>query len=923
MTMNLQVLAQHREALLLAEVAAWLHDIGKFCNLHIEAHTKGGTRKWANEHAYKAIVDDPTSQIRLSRQTSSLKKPDALNNVLNARSPKAADFLDLALKNFLANNTLTILGETYTLAELIMLGTPGFATDKNRANLLDSKPGWLAAVLGVCHNEAHVDKQDPAKGEGGQTWPDVFISDAFGFEKEKVVVDASPNSLDARLRNLQFHNGRNAILKELSYGLGDTRRPINEVLLSDWGWIVAALFKSALAGALVNNQQFAVRQWKSWKDKIIDHDLRWRILRVNFDVLGLYAKAVKIADLLGYQERIEHACRVVKQLVEVEYPLGNEVYRDTTGIYFTFPDLDLPDDLKQEIRRRVEEIEPELAPRIAVEQPQGNTPTEQLKSMLADAHNKARDELAQPFARENLNPCWQSLWKNLPDAKWELCPVCRLRPMKEGEEACTICVERRGSRVNEWLKNPMQTIWMDEIADHNDRVALLVGKFGLDDWLSGDLVQTMLVKAVENNPGACVPKNPSPARLRRVWETCERFWTETVEQTILAKHTYGKATDDAELRRIRLLLIPDKKNDWKENVPYDGTVRGKPISLLWRDKGKHFVTISNLQLAAGDAKDVSKLANRWQGQEIRVSDPDDPRRQISFVVQGAMQAMNGMGEYRPHLRLLASPDQFLALVPACDALEIAKKIRCEYQKQFGKVQNRLPLFLGLVFFPRKMPLAAVMDTARRMLAVPLVSEQWKVSEDVANGAIKFTNGVEWYVPPTMGDDKTPDIWYPYFFVKCNPSGRKYAFQRDERWLVHVNDLRAGDVAQVIPSQFAYLFLESTAQRFRFDMKTDGMLLDELPRLINMWEQIRRAPDMTDAKLRGVQALLESKRAEWGAGSEELKQLATTTLQGARLFKHNGRDVVTPDDVVAGHFSHCLKLHMKILKLRVKREGGPR
>ncbi|KUK41241.1 MAG: CRISPR-associated protein, Csx11 family [Clostridia bacterium 62_21] len=73
---------------------------------------------------------------------------------------------------------------------------------------------------------------------------------------------------------------------------------------------------------------------------------------------------------------------------------------------------------------------------------------------------------------------------------------------------------------------------MDELADRNDRVALIVGTFGLEDWLSGDLVQTVLVKAAEAEPGKCVPKNPSPARLRRVWETTRRFWTETVEHLL-------------------------------------------------------------------------------------------------------------------------------------------------------------------------------------------------------------------------------------------------------------------------------------------------------------------------------------------------------------------------------------------------------
>ena len=117
--MNLGVLAQNRDALLLAEVAALLHDVGKFCNLHIEAHT-GGQRRWSNDHAYKAVIDSPGAVIKLSKAAASLKKPDVLNNVLNAQSPKAADFISTNLKDFLQNNTINLFGESYSLAELII-----------------------------------------------------------------------------------------------------------------------------------------------------------------------------------------------------------------------------------------------------------------------------------------------------------------------------------------------------------------------------------------------------------------------------------------------------------------------------------------------------------------------------------------------------------------------------------------------------------------------------------------------------------------------------------------------------------------------------------------------------------------------------------------------------------------------------------
>ncbi len=903
--MSLKVLKDNRDALLLSEVAALLHDVGKFCNLHIEAHT-GGQRRWSNDHTYKAVIDSPGAVIKLSKAAASLKKPNVLNNVLNAQSPKAADFISTNLKDFLQNNTINLFGESYSLAELIMLGTPGFATDKNRPQLLDGKSGWLAAVLGVCHNEAHVDKEDPPPGQGNQTLPYVFISTAFGYEAQKVVVNTSPQSLDSRLQNLLVPPTSGKLLEEFAYGLGDTRRPVNEVTLSDWSWIVAALFKPAIAGALLNNNQPAIRQWKSWRDKVIDHDLRWRLLRVNFDVLGLYAKAIKIADLLGYQNVVDQACEAVKKLIEEEYPLGNEIYRDSTGIYFTFPDLDLPPDLAQEIRCRVEAVEMELAPRIAVTVGNGSTAAAQLKGILGKARREALEALAQPFDSQQLSACWQQQWTTVGAGQWEVCPVCRLRPMREGKEACETCMQRRMSRIKTWESDPAQTIWIDEIADHNDRVALIVGRFGLDDWLSGDLVQTMLVRA-DPTTNTFTPKNPSPARLRRVWETCQRFWTETVEREILARH-HSHGAQNPGLRCARLLLTPDKTNGWREDVPYDGAVDGRAISLLWRKDGQQFITISNLELA-GDIQ---------PGQTIVVSEPDRPQ-QISFVIQNKAWAI---GKYTPYLRLLASPDQFLALVPAAAALEIAKNIRQEYQRQFGKVQNRLPLFLGLVFFQRKISLTAVMDTARRMLSAPLKDEQWTVGQDVTSGQVKFANDVEWNIPTVMGDGTTPDNWYPYFFFSGKPSSARYSFQHNGSWLVHVNDLKQGNEVKVIPSRFAYLFLENTARRFRFDPERDVMLLDELPRLMKMWDDLKGS-GITDTGLRNVQALLERKGETWGRDSKEFEHLARTTLKEAGLFERkdqNGNplpDVVTPQDVVSGRFARCLELHLYILKLKIK------
>ena len=107
-----------------------------------------------------------------------------------------------------------------------------------------------------------------------------------------------------------------------------------------------------------------------------------------------------------------------------------------------------------------------------------------------------------------------------------------------------------------------------------------------------------------------------------------------------------------------------------------------------------------------------------------------------------------MRAYTPSLILLSSPDQFLALIPAAGAMEIARQIEQAYRQQMGKVQNRLPLFLGRVFFPRTLPLTAVMDMGRRMLnQAKLEEEVWEVecvcpSQDGQTMYLRFSYGAQ-------------------------------------------------------------------------------------------------------------------------------------------------------------------------------------
>ena len=70
------------------------------------------------------------------------------------------------------------------------------------------------------------------------------------------------------------------------------------------------------------------------------------------------------------------------------------------------------------------------------------------------------------------------------------CHTCKA--IKRG--VCSICEQRRDDRSMRWAQEKLNTtIWTDEVADANGRLALVVGCFDLTRWLSGDLVRTMAV----------------------------------------------------------------------------------------------------------------------------------------------------------------------------------------------------------------------------------------------------------------------------------------------------------------------------------------------------------------------------------------------------------------------------------------------
>ncbi len=194
----------------------------------------------------------------------------------------------------------------------------------------DQSASSLLQFLSRCHNTSHFDKQDPIGGK--QNYPDIQASSPFGFEKN------IPNNLTTQLWNLPWTtlinysvNDRTNLIDSASKLFtqvgADTRHPINEISLWDWGTLVGALYKAAIAGVLLSGQTPPA------------HDLRWRLLSIRANGLNYITSVTRLPDLLSRQDILGDSLNKARRLLEEEYPLANEVYRDENGSLFVVPDL--------------------------------------------------------------------------------------------------------------------------------------------------------------------------------------------------------------------------------------------------------------------------------------------------------------------------------------------------------------------------------------------------------------------------------------------------------------------------------------------------------------------------------------------------------------------------------------------------------
>ncbi|MGC9529169.1 MAG: hypothetical protein ACP5G2_00915 [Candidatus Bipolaricaulaceae bacterium] len=949
--------AEQRRTILLLEALGLIHDLGKLSDTFLQSQAPSSTQRYNHN-----LLADPR-QMAMYKQYTTVSGSQATNQVygwLNEAATTPCAFGErVDLTTVLARIQFTDwTNQTYSFAELMpLVAKPSLAWGQNAISSSDwqqvlgkeMQPGLL---VGVLHGVAHIEKEgDPQLHK--QPYSDVFRASPFGREEEiktgttKELTDALRALPLADMEQIASDQRRKWLAKmrtEMRRGLADNRRPHNEVSLWDWGYTVATLTKAAATYIYKNG----------WPANLAD--VPFRTLRINLNRLEHYTRSDKISDLLGVRQAIDDAFDRVQKLLEETYALGNCFYHDETGAYYLFPDLYSDEEmaaLRQEIQDR---FPPDLRPQVHLGKwvTAGRLDRNKKLAGRLVAEPRLQTLHESPVRADNNLYLFKTEWSEGRPENAEICTVCGVRPVgyprqgsapvieqdlarwatqqkAEQRNICRVCLDRRGRRAKEWAENGLQgTIWTDEVADDNGRLALLVGKLGLEGWLDGTLLDT--IKVTSN-----ATKTPSPARLYRIAETARAFWKGVSDR--LTPDVIGQ-------RPFRLALYPDHPLDLGDFHAYELEIDGIALSVVWDKPNGRVLTAENLgYFVQRWQKSLDELPGRLRGHAFDILEPSEYGRPGQSLLRVEIERVETLDGYHPDIPLLAEPSVCMILIPASTALALARAVKREYEAQMRRVRDRLPLHLGLVFCQRRTPIRAVLEAGRSMLemAGPFDMntgggwEGWRLvaksSPSPGECELVFDNGITWRVPILAGDGSTKDDWYPRLYEGNTWHGKQTK---------HVSDLRVrgpripqdkGWKVWVRPSRFDFEFLDTTARRFeiyydgngRRPRRTRPFYLEDLDRLEELWKYMKR---LTQTRRHQVIRTIEATREAWygpddgghSTTDEVFRRFVADTLARATWPKDQSWGSIPQEwreklvqAGVFGELTDLAELHMEILK----------
>lgn len=864
----LEILAKNKQKILLAEIAALLHDLGKLNSSFFKKHLDK-TKQTKYDHDKILEYDNRKSLFTF------------LNEKLDPEGTTGEDML-LVHQGYI-NGKQENFDKHSTLGKMIILADKLSSTeDRNWPKEVQEGNYIFKATPFGAEDNIKLDELDKQRGL-------LYISFDKADQRWKASIDKDKEIEE--LRNQIFEKVYTAFSEGQS--IADTERPANDINLWDHAYSTATFLKALWAqfilGIPLNTTSAKkvdhIRLKKDFKDHFV-------IMTVQFALKQEFAKVEKIADLKGRLEVLEKTQQILKKKFEVEFAAGNEIYNEPGISCFLLPVQFIADKGKTEIEEVVQKIleqESFIIP-YKVDFKEIQWSTESIYKYLPKLLKEIRDRVL-PVNSWYVNHIKSQRYWEEAAAGAEVCPICGLLPSEKenngwfGKGLCNDCKNLRLAGQDKRRTNNEETIWINEIADiETRRIAILSIEVPLEQWF--DENGMLLMYQYKDKNGNDTFKTLSYERIRRFWAATEEYLQE------VEKRVREELGINERLRLDLELINQSQKMEQGQFYLVQGPEQSEVYLSRSNDDQLKFQTVTRL-----------RHPENWQkGGEICLQ--DDRLRGLKF--QTRIKDIH-TEKYYPLTKVFQSKNHLILIVPAKKARNLALAAMDLFERRFSKALGKLPLSIGMIYAPVKLPLSLSLQAMFKMQkylrqqANQLQTAEVIKKEENGKMAVKLNLKAEGVpeaeigltIDTVLGDNDSgkfekQDVFYTRLPVICDKSkpGERNILQKVSLWdtnecmPVLAHELNHGDRLRILLGTFDFEFLESAARRFDLHLNKDKteakrtthrILGSQGPRPFNIFhlklmadleELLKKQPNITDTHLKNIYQLLAAKAAEW-------------------------------------------------------------
>ena len=511
---QIEDLKSKKATILLSEIGALIHDIGKLSNNFIESHLKeemDSENKWIYH----------TAQVDFDIEKGS-----------NKISKFAKKF-----KNLLLNTNINLNSETSNLFDECIYGhhqkklgqTEKYDKPSNWTFCYPSESDLNNSLHKIINSADNFDSGEDRGNARESQKDETYKSNAFGnesnldcnFEEErrsvyKEVISFLNDDIEQIIKKSPI-TLKKKLKTSFDKTLGMTARAANDVTLWEHSYMTASIAKVLINESILQEELPIINSIED-----IDKKEPFKILSIGWDYFDFLSQSQKISDIIGRENSLEKIKMELRRKIECDIPLGNKIYDDENGIHFLIP---VSFDNEKIINNKIfdvftEETRDIILPTINYTK-RGNS----INQLISYAIEKLSDAIKNNKRKINDIPQWVNqeskkqkdsnedtvknicnlCGKGLYNRKYELklcdrCKDIRNKDIGKGRKRSLSTLEggnlaRNTSKSNE----KKQTKFVDEVAwnpgtKKYDRISLFIFDFDIKKFLNGNYINSIYLR---------------------------------------------------------------------------------------------------------------------------------------------------------------------------------------------------------------------------------------------------------------------------------------------------------------------------------------------------------------------------------------------------------------------------------------------